>query len=169
MSDGAETSDRMTTDLVVVRLIDAPVEAVWNAWSDPDLVRQWWGPDGFTCSVANLAFHEGGTTLVCMSSPEYGEMCNTWTYRRIVPMQRIEFDSRFADAEGNAVAPAALGMPPEVPDPVPHVVTLQPDGDRRTKLTVTERGYVEGPALDMSKLGQEQCMDKLAAAVRLTP
>jgi uncharacterized protein YndB with AHSA1/START domain len=171
MSDNSQPrSDVTTTDLVVRRLIDAPIEAVWKAWSDPDLIRQWWGPVGFTCPVANVDFREGGTTLVCMSSPEYGDIYNTWTYRRITPMQRIEFDSRFADADGKTVKPAAFGIPPEVPDPVPHVVTLEAYGDQRTTLlTVTEHGYTAGPALEMSKFGQEQCVDKLAAAVASSP
>ena len=45
-------------DLVVTRVIDAPVEQVWKAWTDPELVKQWWGPDGFTCPLARIDFRE---------------------------------------------------------------------------------------------------------------
>ena len=54
-------------DLVVTRVFDAPVEAVWKAWTDAEQVKKWWGPDGFTAPVAKLDFREGGTSLVCMS------------------------------------------------------------------------------------------------------
>jgi hypothetical protein len=49
---------------------------------------QWWGPEGFTCPVAKMDFREGGTSLVCMSSPEYGDLYSNWEYQKIVPMQR---------------------------------------------------------------------------------
>ncbi len=41
--------------VVVTRVFDAPVELVWKAWSDPEYVRQWWGPTGFTCPLAKIA------------------------------------------------------------------------------------------------------------------
>ena len=62
-----------TYNVVVTRTFDAPVERVWQAWSEPQLVMQWWGPTGFTCPKADLDFREGGTSLVCMRAPqEYG-------------------------------------------------------------------------------------------------
>jgi len=81
----------MTKNMVLTRTFDAPLEKVWQAWSDAELVKQWWGPQGFTCPVADMDFREGGTSLVCMRAPaEYGgqDMYNTWTYTKIMPMQR---------------------------------------------------------------------------------
>ena len=80
-------------DVVLTRVFDAPLEEVWRAWLDPAYVRQWWGPSGFTCPLAEMDFREGGTSLVCMRAPqEYGgqELYNTWTYTRILPYKRIE-------------------------------------------------------------------------------
>jgi uncharacterized protein YndB with AHSA1/START domain len=73
-------------NLVVTRVFDAPVGQVWKAWSDPDCVMRWWGAEGFTSPLARIDFREGGTSLVCMSSPEYGDLYSTWQYRNIVPM-----------------------------------------------------------------------------------
>ena len=56
-------------NLVVTRVFDAPLTQVGNAWSDPEQVKRWWGPDGFTSPVAKLDFREGGTSLVCMRAP----------------------------------------------------------------------------------------------------
>ncbi len=165
MADNSDGRTDTGADLEVTRTIDAPVELVWQAWVDSDLVRQWWGPTGFTAPTARMDFREGGTSLVCMRSPEGHDIYNTWTYRVITPMERIEFDSRFADQEGTTVEPAAIGLPPDIPQPVPHVVAFQNMGDGRTTLTVTEHGYSPGPVLDMSRQGQEECLDKLAAVV----
>jgi len=75
--DGTETFD-----VVVTRVLDAPVEEVWKAWSDPTYVMRW-GPAGFTPPSAEMDFRVGGASLVCMRAPaEYGgqDMYHTWTY-----------------------------------------------------------------------------------------
>ena len=80
------------------------------------------GPQGFTSPLCRMDFREGGTTLVCMRSDQGWEVYNTWTYSSIEPMERIEFVQRFADSDGNPVAPADLGMPPAIPEQVRHVL-----------------------------------------------
>ncbi|HEY1409853.1 MAG TPA: SRPBCC domain-containing protein, partial [Promineifilum sp.] len=52
-------------DLVLTHTFDAPVEQVWRAWVEPDLVKRWWGPHGFTAPLAEIDFREGGVSLVC--------------------------------------------------------------------------------------------------------
>src|SRR5688572_16981714 len=103
------STDSETHNVVVIRVFDAPVEQVWKAWGDPEYVMQWWGPTGFTCPLAKMDFREGGTSLVCMRAPkEFGgqDMYNTWTYKKIVPMQRIEYILKFTDKDGNPFDPA---------------------------------------------------------------
>lgn len=160
----AQTSK--TRDMVVTRVFDAPVEQVWKAWSDPGHVKRWWGPTGFTAPVANMDFREGGTSLVCMRAPkEYGgqDIYNTWTYREIAPMQRIEFIQNFADEHGKHVAPATLGLPAEIPFDVRHVIAFEGKGDNKTEMTVTEYGYPSDQIVETSRAGMEQCLDKMAA------
>ena len=101
-------SDNETHDVVVIRTFDAPLERMWRAWSDPDEVMTWWGPLGFTSPKCRMDFREGGATLVCMRSNRGWELFNTWTYRSIEPMDRIEFDQGFADKEGHRVALASV-------------------------------------------------------------
>ncbi|MEH6940706.1 SRPBCC domain-containing protein [Bacillus sp. JJ722] len=43
-------------DLIITRVFDAPIEEVWRAWSDPDYVMKWWGPDGLTHHLQRLIF-----------------------------------------------------------------------------------------------------------------
>jgi uncharacterized protein YndB with AHSA1/START domain len=157
------STETKTRDIVVTRAFDAPVEQVWKAWSEPEYVKRWWGPTTFTSPSAEMDFREGGTSLVCMRSPEGQDMYNTWTYRQIVPFQRIEFVLNFADKDGNRIEPAALGLPPEIPQDVRHVITFRALGPNRTEITVTEYGYTSDQIYEMSKLGLEQCLDKMAA------
>ena len=158
------SSEKPTHDVVVTRTFDTSRERVWRAWSDPDEVMKWWGPKGFTCPMCRMDFREGGTTVVSMRSEQGGELYNTWTYRSIESLDRIEFAAGFADAEGNPVEPAALGLPPEIPAEVRHVVTLSAVDDARTELTVHEFGYPDPQIVEESRAGMEQCLDKMATS-----
>jgi uncharacterized protein YndB with AHSA1/START domain len=161
------TKAAATYDLAVTRLFDAPVESVWKAWSDPNQVMRWWGPHGFTSPLARIDFRVGGTSLVCMRAPkEYGgqDMYNTWTYRKIEPLKRIEFILNFADQDGRKLDPATMGLPPGIPQDVPHVVTFKVVGNR-TEMTVSEYGYASNEAANVSRSGLEECLDKMAASL----
>lgn len=158
-------SEKRTYDMIATRTFDAPLERVWRAWSDPDRVMTWWGPQGFTSPMCRMDFREGGTTLVSMRSAEGWELFNTWTYRSIVPMERIEFVHRFADKDGNRVAPAELGLPPGIPEEVRHVVSFTVIDGTTTELTVHEYGYPDAQIVEISRAGMEQSLDKMAMSV----
>jgi len=162
------SSEAQKYNVVVTRVFDAPIEEIWNAWSDSDQVMRWWGPQGFTAPVANMDFREGGTSLVCMRAPiELGgqDLYNTWTYSKIVPMQRIEFVQNFADEHGNWVSPASIGLPAEIPFEVPHVIIFRVIEENQTEITITEYGYPSQQIVEMSAMGMEQVLDKMAAIV----
>ena len=153
-------------NVVVTRLFDAPVEQVWQAWSDPEMVKQWWGPTGFTCPLAEMDFREGGTSLVCMrASEEFGgqDLYNTWTYEEIVPLKRLVYILRFTGKDGKPFDPAEMGFPAGVPRQVRNVNTFKDLGNGKTELTITEYSYTTDQAHDISKAGLEQCLDKMAA------
>lgn len=154
-------------DLVVTRVMNAPVEMVWKAWTDPALVMRWWGPDYFTSPSAKIDFREGATSIVCMRAPkDFGgqDFYNTWAYQQIVPMQRIEFIQNLSDKDGQPIDPAVVGMPPDFPEDIRAVVTFKAVGEK-TEMTITEYG-LPGPETQMGKnaeLGLNQCMDKMVA------
>jgi uncharacterized protein YndB with AHSA1/START domain len=158
--------DNKYRDLVVTRIVAGPVGQVWRAWTDPEQVRRWWGPTGFTCPLARMDVREGGTSLVAMRSPQGQDLYNTWTYRSIVPHQRLEFIQNFADEVGNTIAPASIGLPAEIPQEVQHLVTFTALGEHRTELTVTECGYASDQILELSKAGLEQVLDKLTTSLQ---
>ena len=166
------TGPATTHDVVVTHVLDAPIDRVWAAWRDPDLVQRWWGPTGFTCPLAEMDFRVGGTSLVCMRAPaEYGgkDMYSTWTYTTIVPNERIEYIFNFADRNGGKLTPAEAGIGAGVPEDGHHVVRFRDLGGGRTELTVTEYGYTAEQARDVSALGLRQCIDKLAESLQQQP
>jgi uncharacterized protein YndB with AHSA1/START domain len=57
-------------DLVVTRIIDAPLELVWKAWTDPEHVMKWWGPKYYTSPSCKIDLREGGKYVFCMRAPQ---------------------------------------------------------------------------------------------------
>lgn len=154
-------------DLVFTRTFDASVEQVWKAWTDPKQVMRWWGPTGFTCPVAKMDVKKGGTSLVCMRAPkEFGgqDMYSTWKYQEVEPMKRLDYIHNLADKDGNKVDPAKLGLPADFPQDQRQVATFKDLGNGKTELTVTEYGWTPGQMMEMSKMGMNQCLDKMAAS-----
>jgi uncharacterized protein YndB with AHSA1/START domain len=164
-TSASQTDPGKTKDLILTRVFDVPVEQVWKAWSDPELVMKWWGPNFFTAPVARIDFREGGTSLVCMRSPDGHDMYNTWTYKRIVPTKEIEFILDWADKDGKRVDPASMGLPPDMPRDVRHVITFKALSKKKTEMTITEFGYTSDQHLELSRAGLKECLDKMAAAL----
>ena len=96
---------------------------------------------------------------------EFGaqDMFNTWTYEKISTMKGFVYILRFADKDGNMIDPAQQGLPPKTPREVRNEVTLKELGKDKTEVTVTEYGWTVGQMMEMSKMGLEQCLDKMAA------
>lgn len=166
MSDTARNAKKK--NLVFTRVFDAPIELVWKAWTDPKLVKQWWGPNGFTSPSAKIDLRKGGTSLVCMRAPkELGgqDMYSTWTYTKIAPRKCIEYIHNLADKNGNKVDPVKMGMPADFPQYLRNLVAFKDMGGGKTELTVTEYEWPIGQMMEMSRMGMEQCLDKMAKAL----
>ena len=157
-------SDR-TFEVRGTRVFTVPVEAAYAAWTESDLVQQWWGPHGFTCPVAEMDVRRGGVSLVAMRAPaEFGgaEMYNTWTYTFVDPPNRLDYDMRFSTSDRQTISPADAGIPGGVPDAVPHIVTFERLDENRSQVSITEYGYTSAEARDMSQGGLDECLDKLS-------
>jgi uncharacterized protein YndB with AHSA1/START domain len=82
------TSDR---EIVITRVYDAPREAVWDAWTDPQQVAQWWGPKGFTTTIHEMEFRPGGTWRLTMHGPDGTDYPNQSTFLEVVKPERIVY------------------------------------------------------------------------------
>jgi uncharacterized protein YndB with AHSA1/START domain len=78
-------------EIVITRLIDAPLERVWRAWSDPKEIVKWWGPHGFSNETAAREFKPGGHWKHTMIGPDGTRFLNFATYKEIEEGQRIVF------------------------------------------------------------------------------
>ena len=127
--------------LIFERLIKAPREKVWQAWTEPEHVKKWWGPEGFTTPVAEIDLREGGTYLFCMRGKpapdaEVGDFWSAGQYTQIVPGEKIVATDHFSDENGNKVSPESMGMPEGFPDEMEVVATFQDEGEGITRVKV---------------------------------
>lgn len=155
----------MAKQIEVTRTFSAPVDLVWKVWTDPELVKRWWGPKHFTSPVANIDFRVGGTSLVSMLAPEEmggQHFYSVWEYTRIEHLQTIEFIQNLADQHGNKVDPVQVGMPPDFPLDVRTVVVFRDLGKSKTEMTITEYADM-GSMSNFAQLGLEQTVEKIAA------
>jgi uncharacterized protein YndB with AHSA1/START domain len=152
-------------DVSITRIFEASRERVWKAWSDPEQVMRWWGPNYFSSPSCKMDFREGGTTLVCMRSPDGQDFYNTWKYEVIVPLERLEYIQNLSDKDGKLVEPVSLGLRADFPRDVRTVVTFKSVGEA-TEMTMTEFGFPDSEMFTMAEMGLHQCLDKMAASFK---
>lgn len=73
------------------RVINAPVAAVWAAWTDPASLPRWWGPDGFSCRTQRIDLRSGGEWVFDMIGPDGTVYPNHHLYHRLVPCSQIDY------------------------------------------------------------------------------
>lgn len=154
-------------DLVVTRILDAPLEVVWKAWTEPEQVQRWWGPKYYTSPSCKIDLRVGGRYIFAMQAPEDqgGQVSYTsGIYQRIVPMQLLEFTKGLADEQGNRLDPQKAGMPADFPQETHTTVTFKAKG-QMTELTIREEGWTLGQMYVYALAGTQQQTDKLAEVV----
>ena len=95
MSDQSSLADR---ELFLERVIDAPPEKLFRAWTEPDLLKQWFTPKPWTVSRAELELRAGGKNLVVMRSPEGQEFPNRGIYLEVATNKRLVWTDAYIDA-----------------------------------------------------------------------
>lgn len=76
----------------ITRVYDAPVKAVWDAWTDPKQAAQWWGPRGFTITTHSKDLRVGGTWVYTMHGPDGVDYPNRTTYHEVEKHARLVYD-----------------------------------------------------------------------------
>ncbi len=84
----------------ISRVFDAPRELLWSCFTDPERMKQWWGPKGFTVIASKMDLRVGGTYHYGMLAPSGAPMWGPFTYREIVPKERLVFVNSFSDEKG---------------------------------------------------------------------
>ena len=115
------TNDQSAREIRITRVYDAPLAAVWAAWTDLEQVAQWWGPRGFTITTHSKELRAGGTWVYTMHGPDGRDWPNFTRYHEVVPESRLVYD------HGASSADAA---------PLFRVVADFRDIDGRTELSI---------------------------------
>lgn len=156
-------------EVEVTREFDAPIERVWAAWVEPDGLRQWWGPVGFSCPRAEADVRVGGRIVVTMRAPqEWGgfEQHSAWTITELQAPTRLAYVFEFVDSDGAGITPGEAGIPMSgVPDRGEHEIDLVELSGGRTRMHMVEHGYTDAESRDLSRAGLEECLDKMASLV----
>ncbi len=122
-------------EVIITRIIDAPRELVFKAWSDREHLMQWFAPNGCSASSCSIDFRVGGRFHFCMKIDKGMEIWGLGIYREIEFPAKIVYLDSFADAQGNVVPPSHYGASPEYPsESLVTVMFFEQEG--KTKLTI---------------------------------
>jgi uncharacterized protein YndB with AHSA1/START domain len=153
-ANAAPTSDR---ELVLTRIIDAPRHKVFKAWTDPELLKQWFAPLPYTTPVAELDVRPGGANLIVMRDPRGNDLPNRGVYLEVVDNERLVI----TDAYTTAWEPAEK--------PFMTVILTFEDEGGKTRYTARARHWTVADREAHEKMGFHQgwgqCADQLAALV----
>lgn len=150
----------MEKQLTIVRMVNASPERVWQAWTDPKELTEWWGPDNVTIPECEVDLRVGGTFYIVMEAGEaMGPYKGTlWPMRaeftEVVPQSKLSYTAK-AWTEGHTEET----MIDQTTD-----ITFEEEGGR-TKVTIVATILKTGPAAGMAVQGMEagftQQLDKL--------
>jgi len=94
------TKDLKQKSIVVSRQFDAPVEQVWRAYTNQELLDKWWGPAPWRAETKKLNFTPGGYWLYAMVGPENERQWGRMNYFTIEEYESFEFEDAFCDENG---------------------------------------------------------------------
>jgi len=91
------TTKNKSNEIRITRVYDAPVEAVWDAWTDPEQVAKWWGPRGFTITTHGKDLRPGGHWTYTMHGPDGTDYPNTTHYFEVEKYRKLVYDHGGSD------------------------------------------------------------------------
>ncbi|CAN5325008.1 hypothetical protein BH11PSE11_BH11PSE11_29000 [soil metagenome] len=86
-----------SNEIRLTRVYDAPVTAVWDAWTDPKQAAQWWGPRGFTITTHSKDLRVGGNWVYTMHGPDGIDYPNATHYLEVEKHARLVYDHGASD------------------------------------------------------------------------
>jgi uncharacterized protein YndB with AHSA1/START domain len=131
---------RSADDTRTVRIehtFDAPRELVFEAWTRPERLAQWYAPRGCTIHIARLDARPGGRFHWCIHNPSFGECWCVGAYQELVRPERIVYTLATADSAGNEIESVQAGHDPRWPRQTLVTVTLT-EARGATRLTLEQ-------------------------------
>jgi uncharacterized protein YndB with AHSA1/START domain len=87
-SAAPNTTDR---EIVINRVFDAPRDLVFDAWTNPKHVSQWWGPNGFTTTIQEMDVRPGGVWRLVMRGPDGADYKNKMVFIEVAKPERLVY------------------------------------------------------------------------------
>jgi len=87
-------------DFVITRTFDAPRELVWKCFTEPERMKEWWGPKGSTIVASNMDLRVGGSYHGAMRDPQGNVMWAKFVYREVTAPERLVWEHSFSDEAG---------------------------------------------------------------------
>ena len=84
-------NDTASRELSITKILRAPIDIVWDAWTNPEQITNWWGPNGFTNTIHKMDVMAGGEWLLTMHGPDGKNYPNRSVFIEIVPLKKIVF------------------------------------------------------------------------------
>jgi uncharacterized protein YndB with AHSA1/START domain len=99
--NAAATATTQSSDFVLERVFDAPRQLVWECFTKPERMKEWWGPKGVKVVKAQMDLRPGGTYHYGMQAPDSPVMWGKFVFREIRPPDRMVFINSFSDEAGD--------------------------------------------------------------------
>lgn len=136
-------------ELVLNRVFDAPRELVWKAWTDPEMMKVWSAPRGFTIPRSEGELRINGPWRATMVKPDGEELNLGGKYLEITEAERLVFTHVWMDQNGNPTSPESI-----------VTVTLTARG-KKTEMNFRQTGFESEGSRDGHSEGWTECFDKL--------
>ena len=158
MTNASNAAPAAQHELVLTRLIDAPREKLFRAWTEPELMKQWFCPRPWTTPVIETDVRPGGSSYILMRGPDGTEMPNRGVYLEVVKNERIVFTDAYTSAWVPSAKPFFTG-----------IITFEDEGGK-TRYTARARHWTREDRETHEKMGFHEgwgaCADQLAELVK---
>ena len=132
--------------LVINKMIQAPVDKVYAAWTNPELIKQWFGPGQMAVPEARADVRVGGEYLIHLHDGEAdSDHIVSGQYEEVVPNEKLVFNWMWKDGT----------------DRTQVTIEFRSQGDNGTLLTLTHRGFSQQEFADKHNYGWNACLDSL--------
>ena len=126
--------------ITIETVFNAPKELVYKAWTNEELAKMWWGPEGFTAPSIKMDLRVGGKYVFAIHGPEGSEwdkdMYSAGVYKEIVPNEKLVVTDYFSDEQGNVMEPAEQGQDPNFPKEMTVTVLFEDIEEGKSKLSI---------------------------------
>jgi len=118
-----------TDDLVITRVFQAPIALVFAAWTEPQHLAHWSGPQGFTTPESSMDFRPGGRYRACLRAPDGVDHWVGGVYQTIEPPHKLVMTHAWEDAQGRPGHQTLV------------TVTLSEEGPKATRMHFRQSGF----------------------------